>query len=303
MPIKLSIITINFNNLSGLQKTMQSVFDQTWKDYEYIIIDGGSTDGSKEFIEINSDKINYWVSEPDMGQADAISKGFELCTGDVFNWLNADDSYTPIALSTVGEYFKDTSLKVLAARSRVFGLGSDFISTGTDIYPGNLERTVGRARIDQPATFFRLDCIRSIGGINKNLHYLMDRELWIRYLIYYGIESVQPIDAILVNFRLHALSKSVSERQGFDIELNIINDLILSITNQDHNLFPSSNSKSEIVYEWFSWRYELAYANRDWFEMDRWKALILKYHLSLKSLITISNLEWRRIIHHLLYFI
>ena len=91
--MKLSIITINYNNYSGLQKTMQSVFDQTWKDYEYIIIDGGSTDGSKEFIELNSDKINYWVSEPDKGIYNAMNKGIIKSNGEYLLFLNSGDYF------------------------------------------------------------------------------------------------------------------------------------------------------------------------------------------------------------------
>jgi len=71
---QLSIITINFNNLSGLKRTIDSVVNQTWKDFEFIVIDGGSTDGSKELIEQYHDKIDYWVSEPDRGVYDAMNK-------------------------------------------------------------------------------------------------------------------------------------------------------------------------------------------------------------------------------------
>lgn len=89
--MKLSIITINYNNLKGLQKTMQSVFEQTWKDFEYIIIDGGSNDGSKEWIEQNSDKITYWKSEPDNGIYNALNKGILASKGEYLLMLNSGD--------------------------------------------------------------------------------------------------------------------------------------------------------------------------------------------------------------------
>lgn len=89
--MKISIITINYNNYLGLKKTMQSVFDQSWKDYEYIIIDGGSTDGSKELIELNSNKINTWLCEPDNGIYQAMNKGIELAKGDYLLFLNSGD--------------------------------------------------------------------------------------------------------------------------------------------------------------------------------------------------------------------
>jgi glycosyltransferase involved in cell wall biosynthesis len=103
---KLSIITINYNNYSGLKKTMQSVFDQTWKDYEYIIIDGGSTDGSKEFIELNSDKINYWISEPDKGIYNAMNKGISIASGEYLIFINSGD-----------ELFNSNSLNILISAS------------------------------------------------------------------------------------------------------------------------------------------------------------------------------------------
>lgn len=88
---KLSIITINLNNLQGLQKTMESVFAQTFTDYEYIIIDGGSTDGSKEYIEQHAEKMAYWVSENDGGIFNAMNKGIRKCKGEYLLFLNSGD--------------------------------------------------------------------------------------------------------------------------------------------------------------------------------------------------------------------
>lgn len=101
----LSIITVNLNNLDGLKKTMQSVFAQTFTDYEYIIIDGGSTDGSKEFIEQNSARLTHWISEKDDGIYDALNKGSRLAFGQYIHHLNSGDTY-----------LNDNSLKDLLAR-------------------------------------------------------------------------------------------------------------------------------------------------------------------------------------------
>ena len=89
---QLSIITINYNNLAGLQKTFESVFNQTFQDFEYIVIDGGSTDGSKELIEQYHDKIDYWVSEPDSGIYNAMNKGIVRANGEYLQFLNSGDS-------------------------------------------------------------------------------------------------------------------------------------------------------------------------------------------------------------------
>ncbi len=89
--MKLSIITINFNNCSGLQKTIESVISQTFKDFEWIVIDGGSTDGSRELIEQNANRFSYWVSEPDHGVYNAMNKGIKAAKGEYLQFLNSGD--------------------------------------------------------------------------------------------------------------------------------------------------------------------------------------------------------------------
>ena len=89
---KISIITVNYNNLEGLQRTFNSVFNQTWKEFEYVVIDGGSTDGSKELIEKYNDKIDYWVSESDNGIYNAMNKGIKKAKGEYLLFLNSGDN-------------------------------------------------------------------------------------------------------------------------------------------------------------------------------------------------------------------
>jgi len=90
---KLSIITINLNNQKGLQKTIESVLSQTCSDYEYIIIDGGSTDGSIDIIKKHADKISHWISEPDHGIYNAMNKGISVANGELICFLNSGDEY------------------------------------------------------------------------------------------------------------------------------------------------------------------------------------------------------------------
>lgn len=91
--MKYSIITINYNNRDGLRKTIESVINQSCKDYEYIVIDGGSTDGSREVIEEHADHIDYWVSEPDRGIYNAMNKGILKAKGDYINFMNSGDYF------------------------------------------------------------------------------------------------------------------------------------------------------------------------------------------------------------------
>ncbi|RDI58343.1 glycosyltransferase family 2 protein [Flavobacterium glaciei] len=90
---KLSIITINYNNFLGLQKTVESVLNQTWQEFEFIVIDGGSTDESAAYLESLSDKITYWVSEPDKGIYNAMNKGIAKATGEYLLFLNSGDHF------------------------------------------------------------------------------------------------------------------------------------------------------------------------------------------------------------------
>ena len=91
--MKLSIITINYNNARGLERTIKSVICQTFTNYEYIIVDGGSTDGSLEVINKYADHISKWVSEPDEGIYNAMNKGTRMASGEYFNYMNSGDCF------------------------------------------------------------------------------------------------------------------------------------------------------------------------------------------------------------------
>ncbi len=227
MPISWSYITLvtpSYNQVSFLEQTIQSVLSQHYPNLEYIIIDGNSTDSSAEIVKRYSQNLAYWVSEPDRGQSHAINKGLQRATGDIINWLNSDDYYEPDSLLKVAELFQDKNVNVVCGRSRVFtdDGSKEFFSKGTDVYPNNLAKTIGWARIDQPETFFRREAIEKMGLLNEKLHYVMDKEWWIRYLLHFGLEGICRTDEVLVNFRLHAHSKSVSQKAGFDYETHSI---------------------------------------------------------------------------------
>ncbi len=221
---KITIITPSFNQAPYLEQTIGSVLGQDYPNLEYIIMDGGSTDGSVEIIQKYADRITYWESEKDNGQSHAINKGLQRASGEIINWLNSDDYYEPGTLHKIAGYFQDACTQVVCGRSRVFsGEGkTEFFTTGTDIYPNNLAKTIGWARIDQPETFFRKTAVEKMGLLNENLHYVMDKEWWMRYLLQFGIDTIRQTDDILVHFRWHTQSKSVSQKTGFAKETQAI---------------------------------------------------------------------------------
>lgn len=218
--LKLSVITPSFNQGDFIEQTIDSVLSQDYPNLEYLIIDGGSTDNSVEIIKKYQKHLTYWISEKDKGQSDAINKGLQRITGDVVNWINSDDWYKPNALKIVAESFQDDETLVVSGRSDVwFNNMIKVTNPGVDIYP-DIEKTIGWARIDQPETFFRTSVVRKIGLLNTSLHYVMDREWWIRFLMYYGQNKVLKINQTLVNFRLHNESKTYNFSNSFHQEAN-----------------------------------------------------------------------------------
>lgn len=244
----ISVITPSFNSSPFIEKTIDSVKAQNYPNLHYIIFDGGSSDGTVDIIKNNETHLAYWTSEPDRGQSHAINKGIRKSTGTIINWLNADDYYEPEALSIVAGAFEQNDAKVVMGKSRLFQDEKTIrYSKGTDIYPGNLAKTIGWARIDQPETFFRKEAWDKVGLLNEQLHYTMDREWWMRYLYAFGLDGIVKIDDVLVNFRLHDQSKTVSASDKFQVEHDTI-FFILSTLLKDKNLdvFLQSNLKLDL---------------------------------------------------------
>lgn len=214
----ITIITPSLNQGQFLEQTIDSVLSQGYPSLEYLIIDGGSVDNSVEIIKKYEKHLAYWVSEPDTGQSNAINKGLKRSTGEVINWLNSDDYYEPGALKIVGEVFKDPFVSAFCAKSNIVKDGNILRkSSGTDVYD-SLEKTIGRARIDQPETFFRNKAYTKVGLLNEQFHFVMDREWWIRYLLEYGLHGIVKSNECIVNFRLQPNSKTVSQSNRFNIE-------------------------------------------------------------------------------------
>ena len=212
---KISIVTPSYNQGKYIEQTILSVINQNYPNLEYIIIDGGSTDETVDIIKKYEQHITYWVSEKDNGQSHAINKGLQKCTGEIFNWLNSDDWYEPDALFKIAnEFMNDTSLEFVSGfENHVYENGETILYNGTYLNK-TIEQTIETCEVAQPSTFFKLDSIKTIGGISNDLHYVMDGHMWIRLLLIKGFYHFKKIDKTLVNFRYHEFSKSVSVRLG-----------------------------------------------------------------------------------------
>jgi glycosyltransferase involved in cell wall biosynthesis len=223
MKPKISIITPSYNQAPFLEQTIESVLSQGYENLEYAIIDGGSIDGSIEIIKKYEKHLSYWISEKDQGQSHAINKGLKLIGGDVVNWLNSDDYLQKGALKTIGEQFLNPTVNVLIGRSHVVQHGSIVKTTnGTDLYESNLAKTLGWARIDQPETYFRKHVFDALGPLEQSLHFVMDKEFWMRYLMVFGLAGIKKIDNVLVNFRWHENSKTMNQKDEFIQETNYL---------------------------------------------------------------------------------
>ena len=212
---KISIVTPSYNQGKYIEQTILSVINQNYPNLEYIIIDGGSTDETVDIIKKYEQHITYWVSEKDNGQSHAINKGIEKCTGQIFNWLNSDDWYEPNVLFNIAnEFMNDTSLEFVSGfENHVYENGGTTLYNGTYLNK-TIEQTIETCEVAQPSTFFKLDSIKTIGGVSNDLHYVMDGHMWIRLLLIKGFNHFKKIDKTLVNFRYHESSKSVSVRLG-----------------------------------------------------------------------------------------
>ena len=285
--LKISIITPSFNQGLYLEQTILSVLNQNYPNLEYIIIDGGSSDNSIEIIKKYEQHLTYWISEKDKGQSDAINKGLKKITGDIFNWLNSDDYYEPNTLQKVAHAFSSPEINIVSGTGRLFqGDTTTGYTRGVDVYGHNLAKTIGLLRMDQPETFYRTSVLKKIGQLNTEFHYLMDRDWWLKYLLTYGLTGICKLEDMMVNYRLHDKSKSLSQKIGFEIEHNSLffllatkfkfHDVARFIASEGNintklNTILNSNINSEIIRQAFSY-YFLSTANHYYEQNKKSKA-------------------------------
>jgi glycosyltransferase involved in cell wall biosynthesis len=213
---KISIVTPSFNQGNYLEETINSVLIQNYPNLEYIIIDGGSTDNSIEIIKKYQQHLTYWISEKDNGQANAINKGLQLCSGDIFNWLNSDDYLEPGALFKIAKAFSAENVQMVAGMVHIFSATEEDIISNQKLTAKGLMCWEPDVKFVQPGVWMRRALIEQCGGIDEQFHYAFDWDLYIRYL--YCFPQVKDIDELLLHFRLHENSKTQSLRDQFSIE-------------------------------------------------------------------------------------
>jgi glycosyltransferase involved in cell wall biosynthesis len=261
---RITIVTPSYNQAAFLEQTLRSVLDQDYPDLEYIVMDGGSTDGSVEIIRRYADRLAYWVSEKDEGQADAIMRGFQRASGEIIGWLNSDDLLLPGALRRVGEYYAahpevemvvggvvriDEHGKPVRARGR----GPVSCNLGT---PQHLRKLLHwECGFAQPAAFWRREAFFAVGGFDTSLRFCFDYDMYLRLA---RRRHFGRIKAFLACFRLHAESKTstLDEVRGQE------NDLL----TRRHGREETPAWQRRVLY----WRYRVPEKAR-----HRWLQLLL----------------------------
>jgi glycosyltransferase involved in cell wall biosynthesis len=221
---KISIITPSFKQAAFVEETIKSVLDQGYPNLEYLVVDGGSKDGTIDILKKYEKQLS-WISEKDRGQSDALNKGFRRATGDVLAFINSDDRYEPGALKAVGEYYASHPEAMwVTGKCRVIDAGSREIRKNVTAYKnfwlwwGSYNALLVLDYVSQPSTFWHRKVVEKVGLFDESLHYSMDYDYSLRVGQHFKLNF---LNAYLASFRIHGASKSDSIRSHFGADLGI----------------------------------------------------------------------------------
>lgn len=214
----ISVVTPSFNQAEFLEQTMRSVLGQGYPALEYVVIDGGSSDGSAAIVERHASSLRHWVSERDTGLGNALNKGFAHTSGDVMAWLNSDDMYTPWALGVVAEIFARFPhvhwLMGLPAWWNRAGVMTRVRMTHKNMYDYLLGDF---AWIQQESVFWRRSLWDAVGGrIDESYELMVDGELWTRFFLHAPLYTV---DAVLGGYRAYGTNRAAVHREKVLVEM------------------------------------------------------------------------------------
>jgi glycosyltransferase involved in cell wall biosynthesis len=220
---RISVVTPSYNQGEFLEATLRSVIDQGYPELEYVVVDGGSTDGSVDIIKRHEADLASWVSEPDDGHSHAINKGFARTTGDIMCWINSSDMYYPWTLATVGQIFSD-----LPEVEWIQGVGSWFDTDGMVRAVPSASGTLnvydvlagGFLGIQQESVFWRRSLWERAGGrLEQGEKRVADFELWLRF---FRLAPLYYVQTLLGGFRVHghhlgSLGTGAYEREAREV--------------------------------------------------------------------------------------
>jgi len=207
---KISIVTPSYNQAKYLEHTILSVLEQNYPALEYIIIDGGSTDGSVEIIKKYEHKLTYWVSEPDNGLYHALQKGFEKTTGEIMGWINSDDMLHRKSLFTIAEIFSLNNVKWIQGISTYYDEYDRCVNLSPFKSWSKFKFWQGDFQwIQQESTYWHRDLWKAAGGyVSQNYKYAGDMELWNRFFKY---EKLYSVTALVGGYRMRSSNQMALE--------------------------------------------------------------------------------------------
>lgn len=215
--LKISIVTPSYNQRQFLERTILSVLNQNYPNLEYIVIDGGSTDGSVEIIKKYEKYLAYWVSEPDKGQADAINKGFSKSTGEILAWINSDDIYLPNALCKVALCFKrKPHIDVVYGNRYRIDENDNVFDEDRQTPFSKSGLLYGGFGFYQVSVFWKRDIFHEVKGLEIKYKCCMDYDLFVKFAI--NNAKFKFIREFLGCFRIHGASKTSNLKEIFKAE-------------------------------------------------------------------------------------
>jgi len=209
---RITVVTPSFNQGQYLEATIRSVLDQGYPKLEYMVVDGGSSDDSVEIIRRHEGRLAWWISEKDQGQSNAINKGFARGTGELFSYINSDDTLIPGSLAAAAESYQNGHQWItgwalfLEPQEGQWPQLPRAMATNIDWFRSN--------PICQQGTFWAARFTRELGGFWEDMRYTFDYEFWMRL---WFVAKVKPLmlRRCMGGFRLHETSKTVSEQEAF----------------------------------------------------------------------------------------
>jgi glycosyltransferase involved in cell wall biosynthesis len=234
---RISVITPSYNQAQYLEQTIESVLSQDYPNLEYLLVDGGSTDGSADIIRRYESRLAYSASERDKGQTDAINKGLRHATGDILAYLNSDDYYLPGTLKAVAEHFRlHADVDLVHGRCRYVDkdgtkVGEQFGEIQTYCQMLDLWNVWwNRRQFVQPEVFWTRRVTEKVGPFREELHFVMDYDYWLRVLRVGG--QISRLDRELACFRRTPDQKSTQSERVADELLQVVHPELWDYSTQ-----------------------------------------------------------------------
>ncbi|MEX2160790.1 MAG: glycosyltransferase [Anaerolineales bacterium] len=210
-----SIITPSYNQADYLEETIRSVLEQDYPNIEYLVVDGGSKDGSVDIIRKYADRLAWWISEPDRGQADALNKGLARASGQIVAWLNSDDVYRPGAVrQAVEALLANPEVGFVYSKLHSIDRGGEVFNT-ISYEPFDLLDLLSFRIIGQPTVFMRREVLQRAGPLDASYNYLLDHHLWLRML---RLAPIKYVPVVWAAARHHPSAKNVAQAARFGEE-------------------------------------------------------------------------------------